>query len=730
MTRGVLPQGLTHVRSAMLSESDIQGFVALDYVVFVSILLVSIGIGVYQACCKPKQDTIKQYILADRKLNILPVAMSMTVSFQSSIMLLGNPAEIYVYGIPFMWQAIGLVLSNLFALCSIVPLIHPLKITSVYEYFQLRFQSKAPRVVATSMGILFNVVYMGIVLFGPGIAIEAVTYFPMWASVLAVAITAIIGTATGGMKAVVWSNVFQFLVVFAGIFSIIIQSTIEVGSFQSVFDIAYEGRRLRYPFSSPNPTVRHSYWTLIIGSSISLAYLLPTQATTQRICSVPTQRDARKVVMVSAVTTVVNFLLSCSVGIFAYAFFYKTRCDPLESKAIENSNQILPYLVVVLFRDIPGMAGVFVAAVFSASLSAITSLLSSLSAQTVVDIIRPLVKDISEAKATLIAKLCVPAYGIIGIGISFVIAEIEGPLSEIVYCLLSSFGGASAGMFFFAAYCPWANSKGVITGGLTGMGLVMWIALGQSFSPTRLRAQTLPPVSTDQCWGHNQSLLLGNATTLTQPTTPVFVSREIEQNEGIDILYSISYYWLVPLCMLFTIIIGSLVSILTGRPDPADVDVRYILPFFDHCFPCLPRTVRTRLYGGVKFHERKTWLKSLELKQVENEGYTVNTTLSSIPGQDNCNSNTHTNKSHQNRNSENIRKRQSESNRPTSLIGEHPGGGSSSTHVSARDNTSDVDDTRQVEILMDKTLKQANRDLVHSRNADSGEHQNTYSTYL
>ncbi|XP_060065376.1 putative sodium-dependent multivitamin transporter [Ylistrum balloti] len=152
---------------------DVKGFVALDYIVFVSILLVSIGTGLYLAWCKPKQDTIKQYVLADRKLSILPVALSMTVSFQSSIMLLGNPAEIYMYGAPFMWQAIGLVLSNLFAMCSIIPLIYPLKITSLYEYFQLRFQSKAPRVVATSMGILFNVVYMGIVLYGPGIAIEA-----------------------------------------------------------------------------------------------------------------------------------------------------------------------------------------------------------------------------------------------------------------------------------------------------------------------------------------------------------------------------------------------------------------------------------------------------------------------------------------------------------------------------------------------------------------------------
>ncbi|XP_060065378.1 sodium-coupled monocarboxylate transporter 1-like [Ylistrum balloti] len=440
----------------------------------------------------------------------------------------------------------------------------------------------------------------------------------MWASVLMVVTVAIISTAMGGMRAVVWSNVFQLLVVSIGTFSIIIQTTIKVGSVKSVFDTAYEGMRLRLPFTSPSPTVRHSYWSLIIGSFISLTCQLPTQSTIQRICSVPTQRDARKVVIVSAGTTVVNFLLSCSVGIFAYSYFYKIQCDPLESEAIDNPNQILPYLVVMLFRDKPGMAGVFMAAVFSASLSVIASILNGLSAQTVVDIVRPMVRDISDANTTLIAKLCVPVYGVIGIGVSFMIAEIEGPLSEIVYSMLSSFGGASAGMFFFAAYCPWANSKGVITGGLTGMGLVMWLALGQSFSPTRIRAQTLPPVSTDLCWNNhvNQSQLGGNITAHSSASA-VFIGDQ-ENNEGIDVLYSISYFWLIPICMLTTVIVGSVVSVLTGRPDPVDVDVRYILPFFDHCFPCLPRAVRTFLYGGVRFEDRQTWLKVLDHKYLPN----------------------------------------------------------------------------------------------------------------
>jgi solute carrier family 5 (sodium-dependent multivitamin transporter), member 6 len=63
----------------------------------------------------------------------IPVAISLVVSFESSIMMLGFPAESYVYGIQFTLNTFGYLVSNLLSIFIVVPLLHPLKITSAYE---------------------------------------------------------------------------------------------------------------------------------------------------------------------------------------------------------------------------------------------------------------------------------------------------------------------------------------------------------------------------------------------------------------------------------------------------------------------------------------------------------------------------------------------------------------------------------------------------------------------
>jgi Na+/proline symporter len=63
----------------------------------------------------------------------IPVAISLVVSFESSIMMLGTPAEAYVYGIQNMLASFGYLVSNLLSIYLVVPLLHPLEITSTYE---------------------------------------------------------------------------------------------------------------------------------------------------------------------------------------------------------------------------------------------------------------------------------------------------------------------------------------------------------------------------------------------------------------------------------------------------------------------------------------------------------------------------------------------------------------------------------------------------------------------
>jgi len=49
-----------------------------------------------------------------------------------------------------------------------------------------------------------------------------------------------------------------------------------------------------------------------------------------------------------------------------YAYF--EGCDPLKAGKISKSDQLLPYLVVNVFENFPGLAGLFISAAFSGTL--------------------------------------------------------------------------------------------------------------------------------------------------------------------------------------------------------------------------------------------------------------------------------------------------------------------------------------------------------------------------
>lgn len=105
-----------------------------DYLIFASFLLASLAIGIYHACTGNKQRTTQEFIMADRQLSILPTMLSLMVSFQSALMIIGFSAEVYSYGTQNWFGAlIGFPLGILVAERLFVPWIFPLKLTSIYE---------------------------------------------------------------------------------------------------------------------------------------------------------------------------------------------------------------------------------------------------------------------------------------------------------------------------------------------------------------------------------------------------------------------------------------------------------------------------------------------------------------------------------------------------------------------------------------------------------------------
>lgn len=195
-----------------------QKFHAADYVVFVVMLLLSLGIGVLSAFTGKKQKTTTAYLMGNRQLSMGPVALSICVSMISANTLVGLPAETYGFGIGYGLFGLIVPFSGIILAFTLVDVIYPLNIISIHEYLEMRFKSATLKWYGAVIQIILQILYVGTVLFGPALSLEVSTGVPTWISLIAVSAVGISYTSVGGMKAVVWTDTFQCIVMVLGEF--------------------------------------------------------------------------------------------------------------------------------------------------------------------------------------------------------------------------------------------------------------------------------------------------------------------------------------------------------------------------------------------------------------------------------------------------------------------------------------------------------------------------------
>ena len=596
-------------------------FAVADYFVFGLLILISVGIGIFFACYGKGQNTTLNYFLGDRQLKVVPVALSFVVTFQSSIIILGFPAEAYAYGMQYCIQTIGVMIAYLLATVIVVPIFHPLKVTSVYEYFQMRYGNNIVRFLAVAFGVTHYTFYMGIVTFGTALALESAAGVPFWASVTIFTSAAVLYTSIGGIKAVIWTDVFQSIVMFVGILTVLIKCSVETGGSGKVFELA----KTRFNFFdfNPDPTQRHTFWTLVVGSITQFLYLTVTQSGIQRINSTPSVKTANRIFYIAAPIYSVVWVIVMFQGIIIYAYFFAKGCDPLAAKKVDNLNQIIPYTIMELFHGMPGLPGLFIAALAAASLSTISSGLSSLAAVTYEDIIKVHFINMRERKGTNISKAVVVIFGALAAAIAFLLSNVEGPLGQIMASFMGAISGPMTGLFLLSIFFHRTTTKGAVTGTILAFGLMLWIIIGQNFSGVVKKTPYLPLGPTDQC---SNTTTESNLTTMAtvryfemrDNTSIIFVNNTTQPHQelpvkenapsGLEALYSISYMYFNLIAVIITLTTGIIVSLCTQPEIPVSVDKNCILPLT----VLVPSCLRKKL-----FKEEERYLDSRDTSELE-----------------------------------------------------------------------------------------------------------------
>lgn len=178
-------------------------------------------------------------------MSILPVAVSLMASFMSAITLLGVSAENYYFGMQFVIINIAYFLATPIASRLYLPVFFGLQKTSTYEYLELRFGSQI-RMLASLTYTLQMLLYNGIVLYAPAIVLESVTGLDRIISILVVGLACTFYSTLGGMKAVLFTDLLQSLLMFAAVLSVVVFSAVQVGGFGQIFVRAREGGRLDF----------------------------------------------------------------------------------------------------------------------------------------------------------------------------------------------------------------------------------------------------------------------------------------------------------------------------------------------------------------------------------------------------------------------------------------------------------------------------------------------------
>ncbi|XP_030855923.1 sodium-dependent multivitamin transporter-like [Strongylocentrotus purpuratus] len=457
------------------STLDTQPFTAVDYVVFLGIMLASIITGLYHAFAGGGQKTTSSYLLADRSMNSLPIALSTVVSFLSAITLLGIPAEIYTHGVQYWWTSFSCLIMMSLTAIIFIPVYYGLGLTTAYEYLHLRF-GMTVRIAGTILFILQTEVYMAIVIYAPSLAIQAVTDLPVYATILLSGAVCIIYTALGGIKGVIWADVLQFLVLFVSFVLVVVLGCIRAGGIDYVWEYNKQNDHLNF----------------LCG----LAQYAVGQIAVQRFLTAKSVRLARRSLLYGIPCSWFMVTLVSLSGLVIYAYYNNDENGRGEPN-FPKSDQILIYFVSQEFGKIPGIQGLFIAALYAGTISTVTSGLNSLAAVTLVDIVKPWRRwrsrrrgEVVEPEETVeqdhrdtwFSKIYTVVYGCITLGLAFVATKL-GSLIQMSNSVLGPIGGPIVGVFSVGMLYKRANSGGAIAGLVVGSVFGIGMSVGSAVNP-------------------------------------------------------------------------------------------------------------------------------------------------------------------------------------------------------------------------------------------------------
>lgn len=354
-----------------------------DYSVVVIYISLMLGFGYYLR----RTSSGKDYFLGGNSIGWVPLTLSTMATQLSVISFVSAPAFVGLRengGLKWLTYEFGLPLAMIIVMFVIAPALHRTGFVSIYEYLERRF-ARSTRILISAAFQIVSAVAVGSMVYAMGIILEAAIGIPYWQCILGIGLITLIYATTGGMKAVVYGDAIQMVMIFGGLLILAGFALSDIGGV-AAFAAEVDPARLKaVDFSSLGFSGdEFGFLPMLFGGMVLyMSYYGCTQVQAQRIMSAKDLREAQRLLAANGFLRFPVVLLYCLTGLLLGVVF--TSSPELLAKV--PADKVDTMMAVYIVERLPhGLIGVLMVAILAAAMSSLSSSVNSLAAVTLEDL--------------------------------------------------------------------------------------------------------------------------------------------------------------------------------------------------------------------------------------------------------------------------------------------------------------------------------------------------------
>ncbi len=451
-----------------IERRDFRGLGWVDWFVVAAYGVFMLGVGWHYS---RRQTDTEEYFLGSRSLGSFVIGISLYATLLSTISYLSVPGELVKHGPGILvWGLLGIPLVIVCCGFFLIPVFMKLPITSAYELLEGRL-GVGVRMTAAVIFILTRLVWMALLIYLAAKAVVVMVGWPESATPMVVMVAgaiAVLYTALGGLRAVVITDVIQFLILFAGGLITIAMVSMDIG-LGGWIPTSWAPHWDQIPVFDWNPAVRVTVIGSILSGAVWTIFTYGSdQVAIQRYLATRDAKAARRALYINVGAGLAVSVLLAGLGFSILGFFQTHPHAIADGKdLLADADFLFPHFIANYLPH--GLAGLVIAAMFAAAMSSLDSGINSIVTVFHVDFLgRFRRRKLRKEHSVRLARALVLGIGIAVVLLSAPVGNVPGNITEVTNKTNGLFVAPLFGLFFMCLFVPFSTPFGAIVGAVYG----------------------------------------------------------------------------------------------------------------------------------------------------------------------------------------------------------------------------------------------------------------------